>query len=88
MTSLDIFFGDALAQVDELVADAKAIVDKRFYQKLYREDARMFSAVEKHITIDEYWDRNEFGVIIEEFLEKKYGKSLVQSWRDEIKFVN
>ena len=28
MGSLDHFFGDVMAQVDELVADAKAIVDK------------------------------------------------------------
>ena len=29
MANLDLFFGDVLAQVDDLVADAKKIVEKR-----------------------------------------------------------
>ena len=88
MASLDILFGDVLAQVDELVDDAKVIADKRLYQNLYKEDVELFSAIGKYITWDEYYERNRIGILWEELFENKYGESLVSSWRDDNELFN
>ena len=83
MTSLDIFFGDVLGQLDEIAADAKRIVDKRVYQRLEKEDTQLFINIDKHVTEEEYLEHNNFGIAIEELFEERYGKSLVTSWRNE-----
>ncbi len=83
MTSLDIFFGDVLGQLDEIVVDAKRIVDKRVYQRLEKEDTQLFINIDKHVTEEEYLEHNDLGIAIEELFEERYGKSLVTSWRNE-----
>lgn len=83
MTSLDIFFGDVLGQLDEIAADAKRIVDKRVYQRLEKEDTQLFINIDKHVTEEEYLEHNNLGIAIEELFEERYGKSLVTSWRNE-----
>ena len=83
MTSLDIFFGDVLGQLDEIAADAKRIVDKRVYQRLEKEDTQLFINIDKHVTEEEYLEHNDLGIAIEELFEERYGKSLVTSWRNE-----
>jgi hypothetical protein len=83
MTSLDIFFGDVLGQLDEIAVDAKRIVDKRVYQRLEKEDTQLFINIDKHVTEEEYLEHNNLGIAIEELFEERYGKSLVRGWRNE-----
>lgn len=84
MANLDKLFSYPLEQVNELVAEFQMIVDKRMYMRLDKDDTQLFINIDKHITEDEYVERNSIGIAIEDIFEKKYGEELVSRWRNEI----